>query len=348
MRRVTGTVQHYAWGDTTAIPHLLGRPGDGRPWAEWWIGTHPAGPSQLVDGGPLTDVSGDLPYLLKVLAAAEPLSLQMHPSKQQAEKGFAAEESAGIPLGHPQRIYKDPHPKPEILCALTRFEALCGVREESGTVALLKRLQAYDLAEEVTGMGVEKTIVALYRRNIDPYPTIEACNGRSEPEARLTSALANAYPDDPSVVVTLLLNRVALQPGEAIYLTPGQLHAYLHGTGVEVMGPSDNVIRGGMTAKHVDVSELLRIADFTPTPPPLVAVDERGPGVFRYDTPGAPFVLWRYEIDGAFRHKAASRELWMCLTGSFSELSRGSVVYLGPGDQLDGAGRALLVRVEER
>jgi mannose-6-phosphate isomerase len=348
MHGVTGAVQHYPWGDTKAIPVLLGRRPDGRPWAEWWLGTHQMAPSTLNDGTPLRDLAGELPFLLKLLAAAEPLSLQVHPTKQQAELGFARESAAGVPLNSPHRIFRDPNPKPELLCAITRFDALCGVRTDADAVGLLRRVQAWDLAEEVTGMGVTATIEHLYRRNIDPYPTIAACADRPDPEARLAAALAAQYPDDPSVVVTLLLNRVALQPGEAIFLGPGQLHAYLHGVGVEVMGASDNVVRGGLTTKHVDVPQLLDIADLRPRLPDVINAVEPAPGVFRYDTPKAPFRLWRYEIDGPLTHKAASRELWMCLKGSLAGLTRGSAVFLAAGDRLEGTGRASLVRVEER
>jgi mannose-6-phosphate isomerase len=348
MRRLTGIVQHYDWGSADAIPKLLSRPPDGRPWAEWWLGTHPTGPSTLDDGTSLSSVSGELPYLLKVLAAAEPLSLQTHPSKAQAEQGFARENAAGISMSSPARLYHDPNAKPELLCALTKFEALCGIRPEDDTVRLLKHLYAYDLADEVRAQGVTKVIEHLYRRNIDIYSTLAVCAETDAPEARLVTALAAAYPDDPSVIVTLLLNRVTLQPGEAIYLGPGNLHAYLHGTGVEVMGASDNVIRGGMTAKHVDVPELLRVVDTSPMAEPVLRPAAVASGVWRYDTPEAPFRLWRYELDGQLELKSTTRELWLCTSGTAGDLRPGTAVFLEPGERVNVSGKARLFRVEER
>jgi mannose-6-phosphate isomerase len=348
MHRLTGIVQHYDWGSTDAIPKLLSRPPDGRPWAEWWLGTHPNAPSTLDDGTALSTLSGELPYLLKVLAAAEPLSLQTHPSKAQAEKGFAREKSAGVPASSPSRLYHDPNAKPELLCALTKFEALCGIRPADDTIALLKELRAFHLADEVINNGVGAVIEHLYRRNIDLYPTIDVCSRRSEPEARLVAALATAYPNDPSVVVTLLLNRVVLRPGEAIYLTPGNLHAYLHGVGVEVMGASDNVIRGGMTTKHVDVAELLTVLDTSPLVDPVLRPTAVAPGVSRYDTPEAPFRLWRYELNGPLDVRTTTRELWLCTAGTAGELRPGTAVFLDVGDRLQVTGTATLFRVEER
>jgi mannose-6-phosphate isomerase len=348
VRRLTGIVQHYDWGSTDAIPKLLARPPDGRPWAEWWLGTHPAGPSTLDDGTSLTSVAGELPYLFKVLAAAEPLSLQTHPSKAQAELGFARESTAGIPLSAPTRIYRDRNAKPELLCAVTKFEALCGLRPQPDTVKLLWSLHAYELADEVVGMGTAKVIEHLYRHNIDIYPTLQVLADSQHRDARLVTALAAAYPGDPSVLVTLLLNRIVLQPGEAIFLGPGNLHAYLHGVGVEVMGNSDNVVRGGITTKHVDVSELLRILDTRPMVDPVVQPVAVASGVFRYDTPEAPFRLWRYELDGHLDVRTTSREIWLCTAGTAGELRPGTAVFLDTGDRLDVTGRGVLFRVEER
>lgn len=348
MQLVTGAVQHYDWGNTDAIPRILGRQPDGRPWAEWWLGTHPQAPSTLDDGTPLSTVAGELPFLLKLLAAAQPLSLQVHPSKAQAEAGFAREEADGPPRNSSQRIYRDPNPKPELICALTRFEALAGVRPDADTVALLRSIDAYDLADEVVGMGVSATIDHLYRRNIDIFSTLAAVAGHNTPEARLTTALAAEYPGDPSVVVTLLLNRIVLEPGQALFLGPGNLHAYLHGVAVEVMGASDNVVRGGLTNKHVDIAELLQIVDLQPFVPPLITPEAMGDGVWRYATPVAPFRLWRYEVNGTLDHKAQAREMWMCLTGSAGPLHRGSAAYLAAGERLSVSGNAVLVRVEER
>lgn len=338
MLEVHGVAQHYAWGDTDAIPALLGVEPDGRPWAEWWLGTHPGAPATLDGGAPLASVSGDLPYLLKLLAAAEPLSLQTHPDAATAAGGFARENAAGLALDDERRLYRDPSAKPEILCALTPFDALCGFRPIVDTAALLHALGAHDLAAALAADGLEATICGLYRGTIPSEPLVRACAGHPAPQAALVSLLDGLYPGEPSVAATLFLNRVRLQPGEAIYLTPGNLHAYLHGTGVEVMGASDNVVRGGLTRKHVDVEELLRVLRFEPLPDPVVVPVEAFAGRRHYPTPGAPFSVDRLDVDAIVRHTAAGRELLLCTHGDREPLPRGRTIYLGPGDSVDLSG----------
>jgi mannose-6-phosphate isomerase len=301
---VTGVVQHYAWGDTTFIPELLGVTADGRPWAELWLGTHTAGPTKLSDGTALSDQTGELPYLLKVLAATEPLSLQVHPTAQQARDGFA------------RGIYPDDRAKPELLCALTPFDALCGIRPIAPSLTLLGALDAEPLARTLRNDGIAATIDGLYRGRIDPDPTIVACARSDRAEARLVTSLAKKYPNDPSVVVTLLLNRVTLRPGEALHLTAGNLHAYLSGAGVELMGASDNVVRGGMTEKHIDVDELLRILDPRPLARPVMST-----AAGRYRLPEAGCTLVRLE-PGTTR-TSTGHELGVSLAGD--------TFYLAPG-----------------
>jgi mannose-6-phosphate isomerase len=258
VRSVSGVVQHYAWGDREFIPRLLGCQPDGRPWAELWLGTHPNGPATLDGGQPLDDVTGPLPFLLKVLAAAEPLSLQAHPSRAQAV------------AGHATGRYPDPEPKPELLCALTPFTAYCGVRPVDATLALLDELGAGELAATVAHDGPGGAIEALYRGRVHIGPIVSAAAGSDRPEARWVINLAARYPGDPSVAVTLLLNLVELAPGQAIQLGAGNLHAYLGGAGIELMGASDNVVRGGLTQKPVDVDDLLAVADPKPLPTPVM------------------------------------------------------------------------------
>ena len=300
-------MQHYAWGDPSFIPHLLGVPADGRPWAELWLGTHPNGPAVLADGRPLRDVTGDLPYLLKVLAAAEPLSLQVHPSREQAVAGFTAGR------------YPDPEPKPELLCALTPFTAYCGVRPEAATVTLLDELGAYELATVVAEQGVGAALAALYRGRVHVEPVVQAAAGSDRPEARWVQHLAARYPGDPSVAATLLLNLVELQPGEAIQLGAGNVHAYLGGAGIELMGASDNVVRGGLTVKPVDVDDLLAVADPTPLATPVM------PPAAELPLAGTPIRLLRR--DGPAQHTATSHELVITTTGQTG--------YLAPGEDLE-------------
>jgi mannose-6-phosphate isomerase len=332
MQTVHGTVHHYAWGDRTSIPDLLGEPADGTPWAEVWWGTHPGGPGVLGDGTPLRDEAGDLPYLLKVLAAAEPLSLQTHPDAATARAGFDHENAAGIPLDAPHRVFRDRNAKPEVLCALTPFDALCGFRPVDASLCLLRMIGAISLADHLAAEGLEATVVALYRGTVPVEPVIDACRATTGPEAALVTRLAAHYPGDPSVAVTLLLNRVTLQPGEAIYLTPGNLHAYLTGVGVEVMGASDNVLRGGLTPKHVDVDQLLQVLSYEPLDEPVVRPQRLSEGVHHYPTPGAPFALVRFDIVGHMAYTAEGRDLLLCTDGHAGTVRRGECVYLDAGE----------------
>ncbi|MET0661663.1 MAG: mannose-6-phosphate isomerase, class I [Ilumatobacteraceae bacterium] len=298
-RRIVGPVQHYAWGDPTFIPTLQGREPDGRPWAEWWLGTHPNGPASFADGTELRSVTGDLPYLLKVLAAAEPLSLQAHPTAGQAVDG------------HRRGVYPDANAKPELLCALTRFEALCGMRPADKTIALLRDLGADATADLVEREGPGAVLRALYRGEVAPTEVIDACCGSERPAAVWVNRLHDRYPDDPSVAATILLNHVVLAPGEAIHLTAGNLHAYLHGAGIELMGASDNVVRGGLTVKPVDVDELLRVVDATPLPQPIM-IEAASSG--RYPLPEAGCTLVR--LDAGAAHTSSGNELAVGLDGT--------------------------------
>lgn len=314
---VTGVVQHYAWGDPDFIPELLGVPTDGRPWAELWLGTHPNGPTITDDGQPLVQLTGTLPYLLKVLAAAEPLSLQVHPNEAQAADGFA------------RGIYPDDRAKPELLCALTPFDALCGIRPLDATLELLDGIGADVLAGALRDRGVFATIEAIYRGRFDPAGTFEACAGSIGREAQLVTSLAARYPADASAIVTLLLNRVVLEPGEALHLTAGNLHAYLRGVGIELMGASDNVVRGGLTVKPVDVDELLRILDPTPLAQPVMAATETG----RYSLPEAGCALVR--VEPGRTHTSTGHELTVGLDGR--------TLYLAPGDSFTPTATTFIV-----
>lgn len=304
---IVGVVQHYAWGDPTFIPDLLGIKPDERPWAELWLGTHPNGPANTRAGAPLSELTGELHYLLKVLAAAEPLSLQLHPTTEQAIDGFA------------RGIYPDDRAKPELLVALTEFDTLCGLRPVAATLDLLDTIGATDLAATVRAEGIATTIEQLYRGGLDSCSTIAACRDSDRREAELVTRLIESFPDDPSVIVTLLLNRVILQPGEALHLTAGNLHAYLCGAGIELMAASDNVVRGGLTEKRVDIDELLRILDPTPLVEPMMVVTNG-----RYPLPEAGCTLVRLEPGSA--HASTGHELTIALDGTTSYLPAGATL----------------------
>ncbi len=297
-RRIHGAVQDYPWGDTTFIPELLGAEPDGRPHAELWLGTHPGGETTFEDGTPLRAATGDLPYLLKVLAAAEPLSLQVHPDAAQAADG------------HRRGIYPDANAKPELLCALTRFEAFCGIRPPDATLDLLRSLGAHELGDTLAAGGPPAALRALYLGGLDPAPTIAACAHDPRPEAEWVRRLDERYPGDASVAVTLLLNHVVLEPGDALHLTAGNLHTYLGGAGIELMGASDNVVRGGLTTKPVDVEELRRIHDPTPLAEPVMTPVESG----RYPLPEACCAL--VHLAPGATHRSTGHELAIELDGT--------------------------------
>jgi mannose-6-phosphate isomerase len=320
----------YAWGSRTAIAELRGLPAAERPEAELWMGAHPLAPSRAVtfEGErSLTEIIADDPhahlgaqqasrfggrlsFLMKVLAADEPLSLQAHPSREQARAGFAREEAAKVPIGAANRSYKDENHKPELLCALGPFEALSGFRDAEEARTILRALDVASLAPlrlSADGAPLRDGFAELLRLDAAVrVPLVQAVAarakelaGRGGPHARAyhwAAELAVKYPGDAGVVSSLLLRHVELAAGEAIFLPAGNLHAYLRGVGIEIMASSDNVLRGGLTPKHVDVEELLSVLDFDAKPPVLVTARSSSEGVFVYPTPAPDFELSRIEI----------------------------------------------------
>jgi mannose-6-phosphate isomerase len=255
---VRGVPRDYPWGSYTAIQRLAGLPEDGRPLAELWFGEDLA-----------------LPFLLKLLAAHKALSIQVHPNREQAGAGFAREDAAGIPRDAPERNYRDDNHKPELLCALTPFEALCGFRPVAETLAVLDALGIPALGFVADALRGPDPLRAAFTAILTGDESRAALPGLSdrahaEPDGPLRPVhlAATDFPGDPGALLALLLNYVRLEPGEAVYLGAGNVHAYLRGMGVEIMAHSDNVLRCGLTPKHVDVPELLRIADFRELPEP--------------------------------------------------------------------------------
>lgn len=337
MRRMRGVVQHYAWGDRDAIPRLTSSPPDGRPWAEMWFGTHPAAPATTEDGEPLAAITGDLPYLVKILAAVSPLSLQTHPGPDAATAGFARETAAAIAIDHPQRIYRDPWPKPELLCALTEFEALCGLRDPGETHRWFVDEGWNDLAALIADGDLDAYLRATLGRDDIALPSTLP---------RWAAELRAHYPDEPgSVAAALALNHVVLRPGEALLLDAGNLHAYLRGVGVEVMSASDNVVRAGFTTKHVDVDEVLRVADLRPMADPIVRPRQTATGVWTYPTVTDDFELSRCEVDGLLRLDVPTGpELLLCTSGAIEGLASGEAAIVEPGEVVELRGSATVWR----
>jgi mannose-6-phosphate isomerase len=342
-------IQNYAWGSRTELAKLMGRPPAAQPEAELWIGAHPKAPSRLGDGRSLLDAirtdpegmlgsamprfGGELPFLLKVLAVDSPLSLQAHPNLEQARVGFAREELAGIPLSASARTYKDSNHKPELLCALTPFEALCGFRAPEASANLFESLgvTSTDVALQLRRSGHEPlrkafsslmTLAGDERLRViaDVLGRCEQARDRPGPFAasiRWAATLGQRYPGDIGAVASLLLNHLALQPLEAMYLEAGRLHAYLSGTAVEIMANSDNVLRGGLTPKHVDVSELLQVLQFDS---PEVCAAPRligDAGEVTYQTPAPEFRLSYIDLVAGrvFAADVAGPEVLLCVEG---------------------------------
>ncbi|MBN9606123.1 MAG: mannose-6-phosphate isomerase, class I [Actinomycetales bacterium] len=358
---LTNTPRDYAWGSRAAIAELLGRPASGGPEAELWLGTHPGSPARLVDGGAtlLETLDAPLPYLLKVLAAAEPLSLQAHPTPEQAAEGFAREEAAGVPLDAPQRNYKDRGAKPELIYALSDpFRALSGFRPVADTLAVLDPVRDDPRIAPLVGrLGGDGALRAVVRWLLERgegveelvAAVVEAAAVVEGPSWETVRLLAGRYPGDPGIAISLLLHTVALRPGEALYLPAGNIHAYLEGLGIELMAASDNVLRGGLTPKHVDLPELLRVLDVRPLPVPYLVPEEREPGVRVFRPEGVGFALTVVDAAALARGvelPAPGRSLALAVGGAVEigadEVPAGSAAYLSGESPLAVRGRGTL------
>ena len=410
MHRLTNPVRNYAWGSRSHIPKLCGLPIGDEPVAEMWFGAHPADPSCVEDGRGLDDLiaeapetmlgprvagsfGGRLPFLMKLLAASEPLSLQVHPTSEQARIRFAEQNAAGIPLDAPERSYRDASHKPELIYALTRFEGMAGFRDTSKTAVILRLLElpwldeiAAELEDSLTpfqtlrhivtellamsGAGLKDRLQQLHTaadeaedRAHNPRvrrrpPDVEPSSVERE-SIRVfaqTRSLIDQYPEDPGVLVTLLLNHVVLAAGEAMFIAPGTIHAYTWGFGLEIMAASDNVLRAGLTPKYVDIPELLETANFTPIPPPrwqgarLVDAD----GVV-LSPPVGEFELVVTEVHAEATTDNVRPMIILCLDGSVrvssqqatKTIAKGEGLFVEYGDgrvTLTGEGRVALGR----
>lgn len=368
------TIQEYAWGSTTAIPELLGKPVPAiRPQAELWMGAHPKAPSQVLCDGvwrSLLEViynqpeevlgreiaarfSNKLPFLFKVLAAAKPLSIQAHPNEEQARRGFVRENELGIPLDDPQRSYRDGNHKPEIICALTPFWALNGFRRIEEMLALFDKIQTPSLAEPLdllrsspNRVGLRtffRTLVAMNRRQQEQIvkETVAVVERQASlnPVWMWMTTLHYQYPGDIGVLSPILLNLVRLAPGQALFLSAGRLHAYLEGVGIELMANSDNVLRGGLTLKHMDVDELLAILKFTDGEVTILEPDKLFTGEAVYSTEAAEFVLSVVRVDKGDPFVSTcerSVEIILCLEGeaAITDLSDGTTTLVSGGTSI--------------
>jgi len=312
-------IKHYEWGSPYILPQFLGIENSrGIPYAEMWMGTNSGAPSKIRVSNDKTEdlfrVSGDIPFLLKVIAVEKPLSIQAHPNKEQAVQGFKREEELKLHLKSPSRNYKDPNHKPEILCALSPFTLMAGFRkpdeiyrslEEFITVIpqLKEVFSPMFRALKTNMLEVFFRILFYFSRLEIEYITklvnevkISGTGGITGQQWQLIKDFAVLYPNEIAILSPLYLNYFTLQPGQAVFIPAGILHSYISGFGVELMANSDNVLRCGLTPKYVDIPELMSILTFTSFMPPVVTPDSSS--WFCYQTPCDEFLLALMRADG--------------------------------------------------
>lgn len=409
--RLRNPILTYAWGSRTALADLLGRSSPAaQPEAELWMGAHPNGTSLVeTPGGPVPldrFIAADpetilgarvvrgfgprLPFLFKVLAAARPLSLQVHPDAEQARTGYEREERLGIPHGAAERNYSDRYPKPELVCALSRFALLSGFRPPAEVARALHELGLHPLPapllplERVASSGASGATAALFlallrlphrdQALLAERACAHAAELLAQPQAgerselRWLMRLAQDHPSQSGVLAPLLLNLVELRPGQAVFTGPRVIHSYLEGTAVELMASSDNVLRGGLTRKHVDVEELSRVLRRSTDAPEILAGQPRasasGPPeeaalCTHYPAPATEFELERLALDEGARRVAeatGSVEIALCTRGQFQFAAAGDAATVHRGDSLivaaaagryeiTGAGELFVARV---
>ena len=362
--KLKNEIQQYAWGSTTAFPEMLtiDNP-ENNPMAELWMGTHHKAPSKVVtESGEITldrliaanpkavlgtktnsRFGGKLPFLFKVIAAEKPLSIQAHPSRDQAKQGFERENKKGLPLDSPERNYRDDNHKPEILCAIKPYLAMLGFRKVED---IIEEFYAYDIPEfnemakelktEPHSEGLKTFFRKLMELDTDYCSVLSAevlkqVGGSSQLRYQVMEKLQRYYPGDIGVLCPLFLNVIELQPGQAMFLPSGELHAYIEGAGIELMANSDNVLRGGLTSKHMDIPELIHVLTFAEGPPELVQPVQEGHSELVYPTPIKDFGLSKITATPGAPYensKQESIELLICLEGG------GTVAAKQNGDRL--------------
>ncbi len=368
------TIQEYSWGSITELSEFLGRPSHiPKPMAELWMGAHPKAPSNVIVNGQsvsLLDIieenpaeilgsavanqfNNTLPFLFKVLAADQPLSIQAHPTIDQARVGYLRENNADIPISSPTRNYKDENHKPEIICALSTFWALNGFRPIPEIIEILSTIKSpllsvfsQSLINEPNSQGLKIFLEKIF--HMDSENRIEMVkeilnyaqfNINHDPLYEWLIKFDKLYPGDVGILSALLLNMVCLEPGDAMCLQPGQLHAYLHGFGIELMANSDNVIRGGLTSKHIDIDELLTILNFDETPVNIINPESISDTERIYETSAKEFQLSVINIiqeKPYLSHISRNVEIIICTSGfaDLTDLSDNSILQLSKGDSV--------------
>lgn len=380
MFAIVNTPRNYPWGSTAAIARVRGVEPSGEPEAELWLGDHPGSPARvaatgesLVDWGtrhPERFGGRPLPFLLKLLAADSPLSIQAHPTREQALAGWDRENSAGVALDSPQRNYRDRNHKPEVIIALTNFAALCGFRPAAERTRILDFLDTCAVVgtavfRQHCDRGLDAAVEWLLGQGagaddfLASLTDVSTLSGDTDIDdaIRVARALAKQFPRDPGVAVSLLLNHVVLQPGEALFLPAGNIHAYLHGTGIEVMAASDNVLRGGLTTKHIDVTELLAVLDFRELDEPRLQPEVSG-AVRTFDPGLDDFVVTDIAVSGRVEVALHGPCVALVIDGDLSVTAdaemravQGDALFVEAGETLTtvaGNGRIVLAHAPQR
>lgn len=360
MWRLRASVMNYDWGSTSAIPRFVGSPAGDEPVAEMWFGAHPKAPSVLEDfegndaaldevvvGHPellgeeaVSRFGRRLPYLVKLLAAGKPLSLQVHPDEGTAGRGHEREEAAGVAMDDPERTYKDAHHKPEAMIALAPTETLSGFRDRNDARALLEQLDV-PWAARIVELLDDRDMRPAFEAMIDStawessHDTVLARCQELSPRNRayeLVGVLDEHFPGDSGAAAPLLLNDVQYGPGEALFVPTREIHAHVGGFGVEVMAASDNVIRAGLTSKYVDRAALFQVIEPRSTSPQIIDVSSGG----RLVVPVSEFRVQVLGQGDAVHGRGPTIGLAVDETGAeieHLELARGEAVFIPDGEQ---------------
>ncbi len=333
-------IKNYDWGDITALPDFTGQPRDAKPWAELWFGTHPDGQATVKTGTGVKDLKeivGELSFLVKLIAVAKPLSIQTHPTIAQASAGFVRENNLGIDRAAFNRVYRDNNTKPELLCALSDFEMLCGFAPIEQSLALAEKNGWLELARRLKLTGLAKTV----------RWALEEKNHRTP--ANLPNYLrvvSELYADTGGVYVALLMNHLTLKSGEAMFLEPGNVHSYLSGLAVEVMSSSDNVMRAALTTKHVDLREFFATAVIDSHLPTQVTQRKSSGNTVDYEIKNSPFNVQKIDVHSTMTIQADHEvELYLCVQGHSGALQQGQACMLRQHEVLQLEKESVVFRV---
>ncbi len=338
--RLSPALKNYDWGDIIALPDFTGQPRDAKPWAELWFGTHPDGQATVQTGNgiaQLSEIVGELSFLVKLIAVAKPLSIQTHPTIAQAQAGFARENNLGIDRAAFNRVYRDTNSKPELLCALTDFEMLCGFAPVEQSLALAEKNGWLELARHLKLTGLANTVRWALEEKKHKTPTNLPDHLR---------VIGDLYANTGGVYVALLMNHITLKSGQAMFLEPSNVHSYLSGLAVEVMSSSDNVMRAAFTTKHIDLQEFFATAKIDSHLPTQVVQRNSSDNTVDYVIDNAPFSVQTITVSSPTTIQADHEvELYLCVQGHSGALQQGQACILRRHEVLQLESSSILFRV---